>query len=348
MDGIDVALLSSDGRRIFAQGPAETIPYPPEFRERLRGLITGGVDREGVAKELTALHCDAVSTFLNGNALTVEDIDLIGFHGHTIAHNPEAGITVQIGDGAELARQTGIDVIDQFRAADVAAGGEGAPLAPLYHAALSAGLVRPLVVVNLGGVANVTWIGETSHEAGDPQLLAFDVGPGNALLDDWMTQQTGAAMDENGTFAAGGTADAAVIERFLTDPYFQRPPPKSLDRNAFSLKAVADLSPADGAATLVGMTVAAIVAAHHFFPSPPGRWLVSGGGRRNTTMMSLMVAQSATPVVPVEDVGWDGDAIEAQAFAFLAIRSRLGLALSLPTTTGVPRPVTGGTFHSAE
>jgi anhydro-N-acetylmuramic acid kinase len=343
LDGIDAALVRSDGERVDSLGPSLTVSYPDGFRDRLRAMLGNDPeagDGPAVAEEVTRRHGDAVAELLAANGLSAADIDVVGFHGHTVRHNPAQGITTQIGDGALLAEITGIPVVADFRSRDVAAGGEGAPLASLLHVALAADLEKPLAVLNLGGVANLTWIGD-----GDP--IAFDTGPGNALIDDWMRRTTGLAMDDGGRLAASGRVDTEVLAALLDHPYFERLPPKSLDRDHFTLDAVADLAPADGAATLVAFTAGAVARAQVFLPQPPGRWLVSGGGRHNGALMAALGAELMVPVEPVEAAGWRGDAIEAQAFAFLAVRSVYGLALSLPTTTGVPHPVAGGTLHAA-
>jgi anhydro-N-acetylmuramic acid kinase len=336
LDGIDAAIVETDGRTITRLGAWLTTPYDKALRERLRGCLgaTGPVD--DVARDLTIAHAEAVRALLIGGGHAAGDIRVLGFHGHTIDHRPADGVTRQIGDGALLAAETGIDVVADFRAADVAAGGEGAPFAPLYHAALCRDLAKPVCVLNVGGVANLTWIGA------DGVPLAFDTGPGNALLDDWVRRHTGAAMDTDGALAASGTAVPAAVAAYLDDPYFARPAPKSLDRLDFDLAPVAGLSPADGAATLVAVTCAAVARAIDHLPAPPERWLVTGGGRHNPVIMAILAAMMAAPVEPVERVGWNGDALEAQAFAFLATRSLAGLPLSLPTTTGVAAPITGG------
>lgn len=346
-DGIDVALLRSDGQRILEPGPATTYRYSTRFRARLRAAMFDHGDLPVVAAELTRAHAEAITTFLARHELVPANIDLVGFHGHTVKHDPAAGQSLQIGDGAALAQQLGIDVVDQFRAADIAAGGQGAPLAPLYHAALAEKLEGPLAVLNIGGVANVTWIGERNLSQGESAIVAFDTGPGNALLDDWTACHTGCSMDKDGCLAARGQIDHAAVERFLTDTYFELSPPKSLDRNAFTFKAITRLSAEDGAATLVAMTAAAAAAATRHFPAAPSRWLVSGGGRNNPAIMAALLERLGVAVEPVESVGWAGDALEAQAFAFLAVRSVRGLPLTLPTTTGVPRPLTGGYLHQA-
>jgi anhydro-N-acetylmuramic acid kinase len=273
---------------------------------------------------------------------SIAGVDLVGFHGHTILHRPDEGRTWQLGDGALLAGLTGIDVVCDFRSADVAAGGQGAPFAPLYHAALASGLEKPVAVLNIGGVANVTWIGP-----GASDILAFDTGPGNALIDDWALAHSGRPVDLDGALAAVGRADRAFVERFLAHAFFERAPPKSLDRDDFAGFVPTGFSPADGAATLTAMTAAAAARAAEHFPLPVRRWLVCGGGRHNPVLMAALASLVGKPVDPVEVVGWDGDALEAQAFAYLAVRSTLGLPLSLPGTTGVVRPMTGGRLFFA-
>jgi anhydro-N-acetylmuramic acid kinase len=334
LDGIDIAMVETDGRDRVIPGPALTIAYPPEFRERLRSVLGGVGAVAEVEDELTRLHAEAVDQFLGRHPGTA--VDIVGLHGHTILHRPAERRTWQLGDGALLARLLGRDVVADFRSADVAAGGEGAPLAPLFHAALAANYPKPLAVLNLGGVANVTWIGEGE------QILAFDTGPGNALIDDWVRHHTGGAADIDGTLARSGRASAAHVRRFLASPYFDRPPPKSLDRDDFQEIVPQDLSLEDGAATLTEMTAAAVSAAARHFPAPALEWLVTGGGRRNPALMEALRRLLKVAVRPVEAVGWNGDALEAQAFAYLAVRSLEGLPLSMPSTTGVPQPTCGG------
>ncbi len=334
LDGIDVAMIETDGRYRVVAGPALTRAYPPEFRERLRSVLGGVGPVAEVEDELTSLHAEAVERLLGRYPRTA--VDVIGFHGHTIVHRPADRTTWQIGDGALLARRLGLDVVADFRSADVAAGGEGAPLAPLFHAALAANLRKPLAILNIGGVANVTWVGESE------EILAFDTGPGNALIDDWVRRHTSAAADIDGALARAGTASNAHVERFLESPFFDRSPPKSLDRDDFREVMPTGLSLEDGAATLTEMTAAAVVAAARHFPATSRQWLVTGGGRHNPAVIEALRRRLAFPVRPVEAVGWNGDALEAQAFAYLAVRSVEGLPLSLPTTTGVPRPICGG------
>jgi anhydro-N-acetylmuramic acid kinase len=340
IDGIDVAAIDTDGVDAVVPRGALTVPYDPALRERIRSVLGGSGRLAATETELTEAHARAVEQLVKKYAL--RDASLIGFHGHTVLHRPWERRTWQIGDGALLARLTGLDVVNDFRSADVASGGQGAPFVPLFHQALAAGIERPLAVVNIGGVANVTWLG-----AGDDEILAFDTGPGNALLDDWALTHTGRPVDESGALAKSGKVDEAHLARFLAHPFFAAPPPKSLDRDDFARFMPKDLSPADGAATLAAMTVCGITTARRHFPAPVAQWLVTGGGRRNPVLMAMLASHLDRPVEPVERTGWDGDALEAQAFAYLALRSVKGLPLSLPQTTGVAAPMTGGHLHRA-
>jgi anhydro-N-acetylmuramic acid kinase len=339
LDGIDAALLDTDGETIVATGLARTVPYDPQFRERLRGALGKTEAPPEVVRELTEAHARAVAELLAKAKLPPRDVDVVGFHGHTIFHDPKNGVTRQIGDGALLARLTGIDIVNDFRSADVKAGGEGAPLVPLYHAALARDLNKPVAVLNLGGVANLTWIGA------DEQLLAFDTGPGVGLLDDWCARRAGKPFDEDGKLAGAGRADQTLVARMLEHPYFDRPAPKSLDRLDFGLEPVADLSAENGAATLCAFTAACVARGTALFPAIPRHFLVTGGGRRNPALMTALRRALVGAIEPVEKVGWDGDALEAQAFAFLAVRSLRGLPLSLPDTTGCKAPTPGGVRH---
>lgn len=346
MDGIDAALLRTDGVARVEPLAFVTIPYEDGFRADLRGCLGGKGPVEAVERALTDAHADAVRQLLAGAGVEASAVDLIGFHGHTILHAPERRRTWQIGDGARLAAATGIAVVDDFRGADVAAGGQGAPLVPLFHRALADALPRPLAVLNIGGVANVSWIGADGSDVGGA-VVACDTGPGNALVDDWVLRHGGGRYDGGGALAASGAVDAAALAALLAHPYFDRPAPKSLDRDAFDPAPVSGLSAADGAATLTAFTAASVARVVPHLPAPPLRWLVCGGGRHNATLMGLLAGRLGVPVAAVESVGWDGDALEAQAFGYLAVRSRLGLPLSEPATTGVPTPMTGGRFHPA-
>lgn len=342
LDGIDVAALATDGRRQVAAGPALTVPYPDSFRERLRAVLGAqapNAETEAVETELTRLHAEAIQRFRR--EFPRAQFDLVGFHGHTILHRPAERRTWQLGDGALLAQFVRVDVVADFRSADVMAGGEGAPLAPLYHAALAVRMAKPVAILNLGGVGNVTWIGPGA-KGGEDTILAFDTGPGNALIDDWVRWRTGQAADFGGVLAGAGQPSEPHVARFLDHPFFARRPPKSLDRDDFRDAVPHDLGTADGAATLTEMTATAVAAATLHFPMPVREWLLCGGGRHNPAIMSALGRLLAAPVRAVETEGWDGDALEAQAFAYLAVRAVEGLPLSLPSTTGAPYPVRGG------
>ena len=345
LDGVDAALIETDGVAVSGFGPWRTTPYSDDLRERLRAVIEERGVREDAERALTAFHAEVAEVLLAEAGVRREEVAVAGFPGHTVRHEPEFGRTDQISDGAALARRLGIDVVNDFRSNDVRAGGQGAPLVPLFHAALArrSGLAAPLAVLNLGGVANVTWIGGPD----DQDLLAFDTGPGCALIDDWVRQKTEAAFDRDGRLARSGTADRAALDALLAQPYFDAKPPKSLDRNAFDPAPVGGLSAGDGAATLVAFTAEAVRRALAHMPAAPLRWLVSGGGRHNPALMAALAERLGAPCDAVESVGWQGDALEAQAFGYLAVRSHRGLALSLPRTTGVPHPVSGGVFHPA-
>lgn len=339
MDGIDAALIETDGEALVRPLAFATTPYAAEFRDRLRAAAARALEMarpgpdpliDAVAAELTGLHAIAVKALL-GDA----SADLIGFHGHTVAHRPRRGWTWQIGDGALLAAATRIPVVSDFRSADVAAGGEGAPLAPGYHRARSEGLGRPLGVLNLGGVGNLTWFAEGGRWG------SFDTGPANALIDDWVKTHGGRNHDEGGRLAATGSVHDTVLTAMLDLPWFDLAPPKSLDRADFTSQAARGLSLADGAATLTAFTAETIRLALGHVPRLD-RLLVTGGGRHNATLMRMIAERTGVPAEPVEAAGWNGDALEAEAFAWLALRSLHGKPISWPETTGVPHPASGG------
>jgi anhydro-N-acetylmuramic acid kinase len=269
----------------------------------------------------------------------------VGFHGQTLAHDPAGRGTHQAGSGARLAQALGLPVVWDFRTADVAAGGQGAPLVPFFHHALARrmGADQPLAILNLGGVGNLTWIDPRQSDPAHPSaLLAFDTGPANAPLNDLMLARLGQAQDEGGALALSGTPDPTVIAAFLRHPYFHRPSPKSLDRNAFDLlSAVQHLNTADALATLTHCAAAAVAQGARHFPAPISQLLVAGGGRHNGALMQAL-ALHFPQVVAIDDQGLNGDMLEAQAFAYLAARVQAGLPTSSPQTTGVPRATIGG------
>lgn len=339
LDGIDVALIETDGEAVVRPGPAHSHPYPDDLRARLRACLGGRGDVRGVEHELTRHHADAVRDLLADGDPMAAAVDVVGFHGQTILHDPGRRRTWQIGDGQLLADLTGLDVVDDFRSADVAAGGQGAPFACAFHRAITGDCEKPLAVLNVGGVGNVTWIGA------DGALVAFDTGPGNALIDDLVLRRTGRRFDAEGAVAAAGTPDLDRVAAWLDHPYFAAPAPKSLDRDAWAVGDLDDLSLEDAAATLTAFTAAAVGRGAGLLPAAPRRWLVSGGGRHNRTLLGALERTLDGPVAPIETIGWNGDHIEAQAFAYLAVRSLRGLPLSFPGTTGVPAPMPGGRLH---
>lgn len=332
MDGIDAALIETDGKAHVRPLAFAGYDYTPAFRTKLRAAL-GRRRAPQLAQELTRLHARAVKAFMKAQGLAAADVHGIGFHGHTLYHAPQDGVTVQIGDGRALARQTGVPVVWDFRSEDVRAGGQGAPLVPVYHQALAAGWKGPVVFLNIGGVANITYVGARG------ELLACDTGPGNALMDDWAQRHLGAPYDRHGRLAAKGCVDAAWLTRFLRHPFFRKKPPKSLDREAFAAYVPHHLNAADGAATLLEMTAASIVHALTRLPQKPRLIVVCGGGRKNSQLMRRLVKLAPCPVVPVERKKLNGDATEAEAFAYMAARLALGLPISFKGTTGRKKPV---------
>jgi anhydro-N-acetylmuramic acid kinase len=350
LDGVDVALLETDGERIAGFGPTGYRPYADEEQALLRQALAKGAGlsdraaRPGVLAEaeafVTRVHVETVEAFLAAERIERESIAIVGFHGQTVLHKPAAGLTVQIGDGGRLAARLKLPVACDFRAADVAAGGQGAPLVPVYHQALARDLNRPhpVAVLNVGGVANVTFV-----DGGDP--IACDTGPGNALIDDFMRARTGAPLDRDGDQAAKGRVHEDVVKRVLADAFFGLPCPKSLDRNAFAFAnlELPDFSVADGAATLSALTAASVKRIVPHLPAPPKSWIVAGGGARNPTLMRMLAQRLAPASVETADAaGWSSQSLEAQAFAYLAVRALNGLPLTFPTTTGVAAPLPGG------
>ncbi|MCX7645143.1 MAG: anhydro-N-acetylmuramic acid kinase [Rhodobacteraceae bacterium] len=342
LDGVDAAEVVTDGETIAAFGATAYRPYSEAEREVLRGALgrwPGAAGVAGAAAVVEAAHAELLRRF--GGA------DVVGFHGQTLAHDPAAGRTHQTGDGARLARALGLPVVWDFRSADMAQGGQGAPLAPFFHFACARriGAARPLAVLNLGGVGNITLVDPARDRPEEPgALLAFDTGPANAPLNDLMQARRGLALDAGGALAAEGRADAAILARFAAHPWFDLPPPKSLDRDAFAflVAAVADLSDADAAATLTEAAAVAVGRGLALCPVRPERILVTGGGRLNPVLMAGIARRADCPVAPVEEAGLDGDMLEAQAFAFLAVRVLRGLPTSAPGTTGCRAPVSGG------
>ena len=343
LDGVDAAQIVTDGHEIFDFGPVAYRAYDKAERAAIRKALGRWPGERGVAKAARVVTT-AHGTVLEG----FSDAVLVGFHGQTLAHEPAGRGTHQVGDGAALARALNRPVVGDFRTADVKLGGQGAPLAPFYHYALArhAGATEPLAVLNLGGVGNLTWIDPAKPQPeSEGALLAFDTGPANAPIDDLMAARRGQTRDEGGALAKSGEVDMDVVTGFLDRPYFYKMSPKSLDRDDFAdlLGAVSGLSDADAVATVTACAAAAVVKGREACPAPPSRLLVTGGGRHNGTLMEMLAAALDCEVAPVEALGFDGDMLEAQAFAYLAARVVNGLPTSCPGTTGVQAAVGGGT-----
>jgi anhydro-N-acetylmuramic acid kinase len=355
MDGVDVALLETDGETIHSFGPVCSYPYTPAERNVLREAMVfarglkardtrGGVLTLAESM-VTEKHADCVKAFAEYNAIALSSIGAIGFHGQTVLHRPEQRLTVQLGDGPALSAALGAPVVYDFRAADVEGGGQGAPLVPVFHRALAlrAGLPLPAAFVNIGGISNITFAPSSNAE----ELIAFDAGPGNCLLDDWVLLHTGEPMDRDAKLAMSGKVDRETLMRFLAHPFFREPGPKSLDRGAFTLEMASNLNPADGAATFTALTVAGIAAAVHLLPSKPIAWVVSGGGARNPHIFEGLRRLLGPNTMTADGAGFSTDFMEAQAFAYLAVGRLKELPSTFKGTTGVSSPTVGGLVTGA-
>jgi anhydro-N-acetylmuramic acid kinase len=350
LDGVDAAVIDTDGEKVLAFGPAVLEPYSDREREAVlaatrEALVWNGHGAQprsfAVAGQLVIdAHLRAVDKLLAKTSASSNagQFTLAAFHGQTVLHRPDVQLTVQIGNPQVLAKALGVPVVADMRQADLAAGGEGAPLVPLYHQALARRVSgeTPLAFLNVGGVANLTWIGV------DGRLVAHDTGPGNGLIDLLVQARGQGQYDVGGQLAAAGTADTRLVAQYMASEYFTRSGPKSLDRFDFPLEPLAELSTEDAAATLVAFTAAAVAHSAQTLPSPPNCWYVCGGGRHNPELMRVLGSLLGKPCVSVDDHGLRGDFIEAEAMAFLAVRSVRGLPLTLPETTGVSVPTTGG------
>lgn len=350
-DGIDAALIRTDGEGLVEPLAFHGTAYSEGFRVRLAEVCARAMTMDeptfeplidSVETELTQAHVEAVSDLLARAGWQAQNVDVIGFHGHTVAHKPDRGWTWQIGDADGLAGAFGIPVVADLRSADVGAGGQGAPLLPVYHRALAADLDKPVAVLNLGGVANITYIGA------DGSLVAFDTGMASGLIDNWMQMEGGKPFDEDGGTAAAGRVDQTVLTAMLDHPFFDMPPPKSIDREDFTLQPVRGLSLADGAATLTAFTAHSVELALRQLPARPTALYVAGGGRHNATLMRMLGEVTGVAVKSVDGLGWNGDAIEAEGFAYMAVRSLKDLPISFPGTTGVPEPMTGGELFDVD
>ncbi len=337
LDGVDCALIRTDGEKFVERLDFATYAYDDNVKTAVRAAFG--------ARERTPQVVRAEELITNEHIAALRQFghkaDLVGFHGQSITHDIPNKFTWQIGDAQRLANECGMDVVADLRLADVAAGGQGAPLIPAYHAALAADLPKPVVIFNIGGVGNVTYLRE------DGSLLAFDTGPGNALINDYMKKYDGKEYDIDGSYARSGNINAGLLEKWLSHPYFDAEPPKSLDRSPWDVSGVEKLSLADAARTLTEFTVESFFKALDFMERKPHGIYVTGGGRHNLFMMESLRRLKNVPVHTVEDLGWNGDAMEAEGWAYLAVRSLKGLPITYPETTGAPQPMTGGTLYKA-
>ncbi|MGJ8570797.1 MAG: anhydro-N-acetylmuramic acid kinase [Hoeflea sp.] len=354
MDGIDLAMIETDGDGAVQRGASSFASYDAQFRKRLeRALETAKAievrsDRPGdlaeLEAELTDRHAAAVEDFLAREGLSASEVEVIGFHGQTVLHRPSQALTVQLGDGERLAKRLGIDVVYDLRANDMRLGGQGAPLVPAYHRALAAGLESewaqetPVIFVNIGGISNITYV------SADADLRAFDSGPGNTLIDQWVKHHAGIPYDSGGAIASEGRVLSGLANRYLSSPFFSAKERLSLDRNDFKVPGDEEASLEDGARTLAFVTAAAIAKAQAHLPEKAKLWILTGGGRHNRMIVEdLTVATRHTGrVILAEEAGLNGDSMEAEAWAWLAVRSLAGLPLTYPGTTGVKEPATGG------
>lgn len=342
LDGIDVALVETDGMDYTKTLAFETFPYEKAERAAIKAAFGQRFSSDITDKAevvLTTAHIRAVQNFLKDQSQKPE---IIGFHGQTILHDPSQKFTWQIGDSAKLASAVGIDVIGDMRMADVKAGGQGAPLLPLCHRAFASNLEKPIAILNMGGVGNITWLGKERTD-----ILAFDTGPANALIDDVVSSQTNQSYDVDGKLARSGKANEKILEKWLSHEYFLKKPPKSLDRDEWDVSDIEKLSLEDAVATLSEFTVRSILLSLQSLPDTPRVLYIAGGGRHNNYMMSRLKEELDFDVETIDTLGWNGDALEAEGFAYLAVRSLLGLAITLPTTTGVAEPQTGGKLYKS-
>lgn len=343
MDGIDVALIETDGYGHVKQLVFQSKMHDTDLRGQLKSCMNQTTYDPMIEDQFTMAHLPIINEVINHAGLSYNDIDVIGFHGQTTHHDPDIGLTVQMGNGDLLAQETNIDVVYRLRHDDMKNGGQGAPLIPVYHQALSqqTDLDFPIVVLNLGGVGNITWL---SHDT----MIAFDTGPANALIDDWVLRHTGQPYDNHGNIASSGTICHKTLDAFLSHPYFDKPYPKSLDRNDFPTIDHNAMSLADGTATLSAMTTHSVAKGIELCPQKPNAIYVTGGGRHNGFMMKEIERLTSVPTYSVDQLGWNGDTMEAEGFAYMAVRQLINEPISFPTTTGCKSPTVGGTLVRAK
>ncbi|PPR77808.1 MAG: Anhydro-N-acetylmuramic acid kinase [Alphaproteobacteria bacterium MarineAlpha2_Bin1] len=340
IDGVDAAIIKTNGQDFIELGPAITMEYNKNFKSSLYSIM-GYTDKSNtkvlnIEYKLTEYHIEIIRELLYSNNLNSKDIDIIGFHGQTINHIPSKRLTLQIGNPIQLANELNINVVSDMRVADLESGGQGAPLVPIYHYESFKNYDIPLIILNIGGVSNVTWINSDN-------FIAFDTGPGNSIIDDWVRFSLGLQYDDSGKLARQGKSSTKLVDDFLKNDFFYKLPPKSIDRNHFNYNLIPkNLTPEDGAATAVDLIVNSIKKSELFFPIKPSLCLVSGGGRKNDSIMSGLSSSLSFPVKNIDTLGHRGDFIEAEAFAYLAVRRLKNLPTTFPKTTGCKVPTSGG------
>ena len=342
-DGVDAALVRTDGEAEVDFLDTLSLPYSDSLRSDLIKAAQTDIALSDVLRlenTITRVHIEACDKLLNQAGCDPEEVSVIGFHGHTVRHEPARGITWQLGNAALLASQVRARVVHDFRRADIALGGQGAPLAPLFHRAVTESIDKPAIILNLGGVANITWLGANGA------IRAGDTGPGCGLLDLWASEQVGVPFDRDGVLAQAGKADTALVRRALEHNYFQQPFPKSADRFEFGFVDLSSLSPPDGAATLCALTAEAVACASEQLPERAVHCWVTGGGAKHSVLMQ-MLRDRLGHAEPIETIGLNGEFLEAQCFAWLSVRRLRGLATSLPETTGTQSPTCGGAITEA-
>ena len=344
-DGIDVGIIETNGDKIYDIGPSLSFPYSDIFRKKLRKIINNAVNsslpsnNNQVSVELSQLHIKAIGKLIDSLSLDnkYKNPDIIGFHGHTIIHLPEKSLTQQIGDSKYIANKLNIPVVGDFRLNDVLNGGQGAPLVPIFHKAMIQNEISPIAIINIGGISNITWIDNSNNK-----LIAFDMGPGNCLLDDWVVKHTDEKYDRDGIFSYSGIVNDKWVSKMMKNNFFLKLYPKSIDRSYFTSRGLSTLNFEDGAATLISLTVKSILAGINQCPRLPKYIYLSGGGRKNKTLIRELKKNCSCEILMIDEIDWDGDMLEANAFAFLAVRTLKGFPLTYPQTTGVRTPMLGG------
>ena len=350
-DGIDVAILTTDGKAKIKLGPSGYYPFSKSFITKIKSIFKKklNIDKSKKQKriikienEFTQLNFIAINKFLKKNKINKKKIDVVGFHGQTISHNPASGYSWQIGNSQKLANLLNIKVVSNFRENDIKNGGQGAPLTPIFHYYLTKKMKKKICFINLGGISNITYFNHRSKTSLN-NMLAFDAGPCCSLIDDWISKNSNNKFDNFGLLARKGNVKKEIIHNFLKKPYFSKLPPKSLDRSFFSLSLLKKLNIEDGAATLNYLVANSVLKAFDYFPNNPNLCILSGGGRLNKFLVELISNKlKKSKILLAENYNWNGDSIEAHAFAYLSVRKLLNLPITFPKTTGIKKPLTAG------